>query len=73
MIGNKRQRAESEVAETQVVAADEGDEGKANGDSSSDSQGGDRQNRRGGERFYRWNSPCYETPKNAINKNTIKI
>jgi hypothetical protein len=32
MIGNKRQRkeSESEVAETQVVAADEGDEGEAN-------------------------------------------
>jgi hypothetical protein len=44
MIGNKRQRVEGEVAETQVVAADEGDEGKANGDSSGDSQGGDRQN-----------------------------
>jgi hypothetical protein len=36
MIGNKRQRAEGEVAETQVVAVDEGDEGKTNGDSSGD-------------------------------------
>jgi hypothetical protein len=43
VIGNKRQRKESEVAETQVVAADEGDGGEANGDSGGDSQGGDRQ------------------------------
>jgi hypothetical protein len=50
MIGNKRQRKESEVAETKVVAADEGDEGEANGDSGGDSQGGDRQNRMDGDR-----------------------
>jgi hypothetical protein len=42
MIGNKRQRKESEVAETQVVAADKRDKGEANGDSGGDSQGGDK-------------------------------
>jgi hypothetical protein len=43
---NKRQRSASGVAETQMVTEDEGDEG-ANGSSSGDRQGGDRQNRVG--------------------------
>ena len=47
MIGNKRQRSASGVAETQVVTEDEGDEEGANGSSGGDSQGGDRQNRVG--------------------------
>jgi hypothetical protein len=50
MIGNKRQRKESEVAGTQVVAADEEDEGEAKGDSGGDSQGGNRQNSMDGDR-----------------------
>jgi hypothetical protein len=49
MIGNKRQRSASGMAETQVVTEDEGDE-EANGSSSGDSQGGDRQNRVGEDR-----------------------
>jgi hypothetical protein len=50
MIGDKRQRSASGMAETQVVTEDEGDE-EANGSSSSgDSQGGDRQNRVGEDR-----------------------
>ena len=47
MIGNKRQRSASGVAETQVVTEDEGDEEGANDSSGGDSQGGDRQNRVG--------------------------
>jgi hypothetical protein len=46
MIGNKRQRSASGVAETQMATEDEGDEG-ANGSSSGDRQGGDEQNRVG--------------------------
>jgi hypothetical protein len=48
LIGNKRQRGGSGVAETQVVTEDEGDE-EANS-SSGDRQGGDRQHRVGGDR-----------------------
>jgi hypothetical protein len=47
MIGNKRQRSASGVAETQMVTEDEGDEGANGSSSSGDSQGGDRQNRVG--------------------------
>ena len=50
MIGNKRQRNASGVAETQVVTEDEGDEEGANDSSGGDSQGGDRQNRVGQDR-----------------------
>ena len=46
LIGNKRQRSGSGEAETGMVIEDEGDEG-ANGSSSGDRQGGDRQNRVG--------------------------
>jgi hypothetical protein len=40
----------SEVAETKVATADEGDEGEANYSSGGDRQGGDRQNRTDGDR-----------------------
>jgi hypothetical protein len=43
LIGNKRQRSGSGVAETQMATEDEGDE-EANGSSSGDRQGGDRHN-----------------------------
>jgi hypothetical protein len=45
MIGNKRQRSASGVAETQVVTEGEGDEEGANGSSGGGSQGGDIQHR----------------------------
>ena len=46
LIGNKRQRSGSGVAETQMVTEGEDDEG-ANSSGSGDRQGGDRQNRVG--------------------------
>jgi hypothetical protein len=45
LIGNKRQRSRSGVAETQIVTEDEGDEGANGSSSSGDRPGGDRQNR----------------------------
>jgi hypothetical protein len=48
LIGKKRQRGGSGVAETQMATEEEGNE-EANS-SSSDRQGGDRQNRVGGDR-----------------------
>jgi hypothetical protein len=49
LIGNKRQRGGSGVAETEMATEDEGDE-EANNSSSGDRQGGDRQHRVGGDR-----------------------
>ena len=49
LIGNKRQRGGSGVAETEMATEDEGDE-EANSNSSGDRVGGDGQNRVGGDR-----------------------